>query len=228
MAGRVISILEELRGGLERDEPPKRLAVLVRESLPSLREEHDRALARDYERLEPWTDQILAGLDRALSMLPDHITDAPAGDLLLQEIEEYLRSHRRIGHDLFVTQAQYVPLDVALEVCVLPGFLRGHVKAALLDLFSNRTLPDGRHGFFHPDDLSFGDSIFLSRLVAAAQAVTGVESVRVTRLQRLFEVSNREIETGVLALSPFEIARLDNDPNSPENGQLRLEMGGGR
>jgi hypothetical protein len=156
------------------------------------------------------------------------MTDAPAGDRLLQEIEEYLRSHRRIGHDLFVTQAQYVPLDITLEVCVLPNFLRGHVKAALLDLFSNRTSPDGRRGFFHPDNLSFGGHIFLSRLVATAQAVTGVESVRVTSLQRLFEEPNREIETGVLSLSPFEIARLDNDPNSPENGQLRFEMRGGR
>jgi len=228
MAGRVISILRELQGSLERDEPPKRLAALVRESLPSLREEHDRALASDYERLEPWTDGIVVGLDRALTMLPEHTTDAPAGDRLLQEIEEYLSSRRRIGHDLFVRQAQYVPLDIALEVCVLPNFLRGHVKAALLDLFSNRKLPDGRRGFFHPDNLSFGDSIFLSRLVATAQALTGVESVSVTKLQRLFEEANREIETGVLTLNPFEIGRLDNDPNSPENGQLRLEMRGGR
>ncbi|HEX2740566.1 MAG TPA: hypothetical protein VHM69_08975, partial [Rubrobacter sp.] len=212
----------------ERDEPPKRLAALVRESLPSLNEEHDRAVARDYERLAPWTGDIVAALDRSLGMLPGHMTDAPEGDLLLQEIEEYLRPSRRIGHDLLVTQAQYVPLDIMLEVCVLPSFLRGHVKAALLDHFSNRTLPDGRRGFFHPDNLSFGDGIFLSRLIATAQAVPGVESVVVTRLQRLFETPNREIEAGVLSLSPFEIARLDNDPSSPENGQFRLEMRGGR
>jgi hypothetical protein len=228
MAGRVAGVLQELRRGVERDEPPKRLAILVRESLPALRQEHDRAVARDYERLAPWTGEIVAGLDRALDVLPEPTADAPAGDRLLQEIEEYLGSRRRIGHDLLVTQAQYVPLDIALEVCVLPNFLRGHVKAALLDLFSNRTLPGGQRGFFHPDNLSFGDDIFLSRLIATAQAVPGVESVVVSRLQRLFEEANREIEAGVLSLSPFEIARLDNDPSSPENGQLRLEMRGGR
>jgi hypothetical protein len=228
MADRVVGILRRLRAAVERDEPPKRLVALVRESLAQLREEHDRAAARDYERLEPWTDRIVAGLDRAMGIAPEHVTDAPEGDPLLQEIEEYLYSHRRIGHDLFVTRAEYVPLDIALEVCVLPNYLRGHVKAAMLDLFSNRTLPDGRRGFFHPDNLSFGDDIFLSRLVSTAQAVTGVESVRVTRLQRLFEEQNREIETGVLALNPFEIARLDNDPSSPEDGQLLLEMRGGR
>ena len=228
MAGRVIGILRELQASAERDEPPKRLAALVRENLPSLSEEHDLAVARDYERLAPWTGDIVAALDRALGMLPERMTDAPEGDPLLREIEEYLSPSRRIGHDLLVTQAQYVPLDIVLEVCVLPNFLRGHVKAALLDLFSNRTLPDGRRGFFHPDNLSFGDSIFLSRLIATAQAVPGVESVAVSRLQRLFEEPNREIEAGALSLSPFEIARLDNDPSSPENGQLRLEMRGGR
>ncbi len=228
MAGRVAGILRELRDGVERDEPLERLAALVRERLPRLREEHDIAVARDYERLEPWVGGLIAGLERAVNMLPDRITDAPTRDRLPEEIEEYLRSYRRIGHDLFVTRAQYVPLDIALEVCVRPDFLRAHVKAALLDLFGNRALPGGRRSFFHPDNLSFGDGIFLSRLIATAQDVTGVESIRVTRLQRLFEEPNREIETGVLPLSPFEIARLDNDPDSPENGQLLLDMRGGR
>lgn len=228
MAGRVAGVLRQLRGGLERDEPPKRLLALVNERLPRLRDERDLAVARDYERLGPYLERVVADLERAVGMLPEHQAEAPDGDRLLWEIEEHLRPYRRIGHDLLVRRAQYVPLDVAMEVCVRPNFLRAHVKAALLDLFGHRTLPDGRRGFFHPDNLSFGDGIFLSRLVATAQGVTGVQSVRVTRLQRLFERPGREIETGVLPLDPFEIARLDNDPNSPENGQLRLEMRGGR
>ncbi|MEP7217455.1 MAG: putative baseplate assembly protein, partial [Bacteroidota bacterium] len=125
-------------------------------------------------------------------------------------------------------QGRYVPLDIELTVCVLPHYLRGHVKAALLSTFSNRRGPDGRPGFFHPDNLSFGDSIYLSRLIAMAQGVAGVESVRVTRLQRLFVGPNDEIEQGALELAPLEIARLDNDPGNPENGKLTLIMRGGR
>jgi predicted phage baseplate assembly protein len=154
--------------------------------------------------------------------------EVEAGNDLLDEIQKCLYPYRRIGHDLVVARAEYVPLDVALEVCVRPDFLRGHVKAALLDAFSNRTLVDGRRGFFHPDNLSFGDDVFLSELVAAAQAVTGVESVQATRLERLGEGPNGEIESGVLPLGPLEIARLDNDPDFPENGRLRLEMRGVR
>jgi hypothetical protein len=88
-------------------------------------------------------------------------------------------------------------------------------------------LPDGRLGFFHPDNLTFGEGIYLSKLVAAAQAVEGVESVQADKLERLFEGPN-EIENGILPLAPLEIARLDNDPSFPENGVLTLDVRGGR
>ncbi len=151
-----------------------------------------------------------------------------AGPKLLEAITRRLHRYRRIGHDLVVKSALRVPLDIEILVCVLPTYLRGHVKAALLDLFSNRLLPNGQRGFFHVDNLTFGNDIHLSRLVAAAQAVEGVESVQVKKLQRLNEPSNSEIENGVLPLGPFEIARLDNDPSFPENGKLTLDVRGGR
>ncbi len=121
-----------------------------------------------------------------------------------------------------------MPLDIKLGVCVRPHFLRGHVEAALLDVLGTHGLPDGRRGFFHPDNLTFGQGIALSRLVAAAQAVAGVESVVVTKLKRLHHRRNGELETGFLPLGPLEIARLDNDPRFPDNGRLRLTMRGGR
>jgi hypothetical protein len=151
-----------------------------------------------------------------------------ADPALLKEIEGRLHRYRRIGHNLVVKSARGVPLDIELIVCVLPSYLRGHVKAALLDVFSNRRLPDGRLGMFHVDNVSFGDDIYLSVLVAAAQAVPGVESVKVTTLQRLYEPANGEIDNGLLPLGPLEVARLDNDPSFPENGRLRLDVRGGR
>jgi hypothetical protein len=147
---------------------------------------------------------------------------------MLRHLTWSLRRYRRMGHDLRVGAARYVPLRIVMSVCVLPHYLRGHVEAALLDVFSNRVLPDGRPGFFRPDTRSFGEAIYLSCLVAAAQAVTGVESVQVTTLERLFEGPNGEIESGVLPLGPLEIGQLDNDPSFPEHGILTLVMGGGR
>jgi hypothetical protein len=148
--------------------------------------------------------------------------------VLLKEILRRLHRYRRMGHDLVVRAAQLVPLDVAMLVCVKQGFLRGHVVAALQDRFSNRLLADGTLGFFHPDNLSFGEGIHLSRLVSAAQAIAGVESITVTKLERLFEGPNEEIEDGLLALGPLEIARVDSDPSFPEHGRIQFDLRGGR
>jgi hypothetical protein len=156
---------------------------------------------------------------------------------LIDEVTLYLEPFRRMGYDLLVSPAQYVPLKVALTICVLPNYLRGHVEAAVLDALSNRVLPDGTLGFFHPDNLSFGDGIYVSRLLATVQAIAGVQNAMVTELER-FEISEpspamdqpgEELPmNSALLLGPFEIAQLDNDPSFPENGMLVLDVRGGR
>jgi hypothetical protein len=146
---------------------------------------------------------------------------------LLEEIQHYLYRFRRIGHDLVVVPAQYAPLDVAMTVNVDNDYLSGHVRAALLDVFSDRALSSGELGFFHPDNLSFGDNIYLSKLVAAAQAVPGVVNVTVTRLERLGAGPNHELENGFFAVGPLEIAQMDNDPAQPQRGKLTLTLRGG-
>jgi len=166
-----------------------------------------------------WTEVLVA---------VDPLTEETDVPRLLREIRHALRRYRRIGHDVAVERALPVSLDVELLVCVQPHFQRAHVEAALLDVLGPSTLADGRRGFFHPDELTFGQGIALSRLVAAAQAVEGVESVAVQTFQRLGEGPRGEIENGFLALGPLEIARLDNDPRFPGHGRLKLTMRGGR
>jgi len=158
----------------------------------------------------------------------DPLGSEDTNEELLCEIKQHLYRYRRIGHDVVVVQANYVALDIAMTICVSPHYLRGQVKSAVLDVFSNRTMRNGNKAFFHPDNLSFGEGIYLSKLVATAQAVVGVESVIVTKLERLFAGSNQEIDNGLLPLSAFEVARLDSDPSFPENGKFTLDMRGGR
>jgi hypothetical protein len=132
------------------------------------------------------------------------------------------------GHDLHVLAPRYVPLELRLEVCVQPHFQRAHVKSALLDVFSNRTLAGGRLGFFHPGNLTFGEGVFTSKIIAAAQAVTGVSSVVVSVFNRWAELPNHELDNSILNLRVNEVAQLDNDPNWPEHGKLEIEVCGGR
>lgn len=147
---------------------------------------------------------------------------------LLDQVRKRLERYRRMGHGLTVAQARYVPLEIRLHVCVKPHYAAGQVKAALLARLSSRALPDGRRGFFHPDNLTFGAGVYLSAIVAEAMAVTGVENVQVLRFQRRFVVPGDEIAEGIIRLGPLEVARLDNDPSFPENGVLILDMEGGR
>ena len=151
----------------------------------------------------------------------------PSAELLAQ-VEQSLEVYRRIGHDLVVGPARLVPLDIELRVCAAPGHQHGQILAELYRVLGSGRLADGRLGFFHPDALTFGGPVRLSRLVAVAAAVPGVESVQVTRLRRLFEQDRGEREDGVLRLGPLEIATCDNDPDRPENGRLAISLGGAR
>ena len=50
----------------------------------------------------------------------DPCNSEEADTALLAKIEGYLYQYRRMGHDLAVVPARYVPLDIGLEICVLP------------------------------------------------------------------------------------------------------------
>jgi hypothetical protein len=158
----------------------------------------------------------------------DPIGTEDVSRMLRERVRQSLYPYRRIGHDLEVGPARSVPLLLELDVCVRPEYLRAHVEAALREVFSNRRLPDGRLGLFHPDSLTFGQGVYLSALLSAAQEVPGVQSVLVSKLEKLFQGPSGEVEAGVLRLGPIEVARLDNDPTFPEHGRLQLVMRGGR
>jgi predicted phage baseplate assembly protein len=151
-----------------------------------------------------------------------------ASGRLLDDVADCLHRYRRMGHDLRVREAQYVPLSLTMMVCVLPHATAGGVKADMLRVLGNRRLPDGRLGFFHPDNLTFGEDVRVSKLVAAAMSVAGVDTVQVTELRRFGEPDAGAADAGVLPLGSMEIAQLDNDPGFPEHGVLTLQMEGGR
>ena len=158
----------------------------------------------------------------------DPLGRAEPDPALLDRVRRRLERYRRIAHDVRVVPAVDVPLQVDLLVCVTEGHRRAEVLAAVLDRLGNRPLADGTVGLFHPDRLTFGESVYVSRLVAEAASVTGVDNVVVTRLQRYGEPDEGAVAAGVLRLRPDEVARLDNDPSFPDHGVLTIELGGGR
>jgi hypothetical protein len=124
-----------------------------------------------------------------------------------------------------------VPVDLALQVSVATGSSQSDVGQALLQVFSSGTLLNGSLGFFHPDNFTFGDNLFASKIYATAMTVPGVQSVTITRLARS-RAAQPEQETslnlaqGFLQTGADEVIRLDNDRNFPENGTLAVTASG--
>ncbi len=165
---------------------------------------------------------------RTVFVTADRDECLPVGAGFETALRDRLERYRMAGHDLEVDAPRFVPLDIVMQVCVKPDYFRADVKAELLSVFGNRRRADGRLGVFHPDRFTFGQSVYLSQLYAAAMAVEGVESARITRFRRLGSQDTRPLQDGVLTLARLEIARLDNDPNFPERGRFRLDASGGK
>lgn len=158
----------------------------------------------------------------------DRVGGAPLTDAYEAKLVAHLDRYRMAGHDLEFDEPIYVPLGIALHVCVKPDYFRAHVKAGLLEVLGSRRLPDGRVGLFHPDRFSFGQTVFLSPIYEAAHSVPGVDSVRVTAFGPQDAPSASALADGRLDLGRLQIARLDNDPNFPERGRLALALDGGK
>jgi hypothetical protein len=140
----------------------------------------------------------------------------------------YLDTRRLAGYDLEINTPAYLPVDLILNFCTSPGFFPAAVQQQIELVLSNSVLPGGAKGFFHPDNFSFGDSLYASRLYVAVMAVPGVNSVGITRLARFHAAfPDRETQAnltqGYLAAGPDQIIRLDNDRNFPENGVLTIQ-----
>jgi hypothetical protein len=149
-------------------------------------------------------------------------------DNFRRTVKDYLEKYRLTGYELEIQGPSYVPLEISLRVCIDPNYFQSEVRRMLVDSFSNRDLPDGSRGFFHPDNYTFGQPVYLSQIYAAAMKVDGVSCVTVDIFQRWGKSPNNELETGFVKIGPFEIARVDTDPNYLENGIITFEVEGGR
>jgi hypothetical protein len=148
-------------------------------------------------------------------------------ELFKKGLYAYMEKYRTAGFDLEIADPVMVPLDIAVEVCVKPGYFKSDIKETLLKVFSSYDWAPDQRGFFHPDNFTFARAVYLSRIYEVAVKVDGVAFVEVTRFKRWGRKSGREMEDGYLKPGPVEIVRLDNDPNFPENGKIEFEMKGG-
>lgn len=188
------------------------------------------AVARAFGRRR-WT-----GSWHTITLAIDLVGGGEVDTTFEDDLRAFIEDHRLAGHDLEFVSPIFVALDIVLYVCARPNAYAADINRDLLALFSDRDLPDGTRGLFHPDVLEFGQDVALSPLIARAMQIDGVAWIgtrnerneAVGQFARMDQPGVDYADAGILPIASAEIARLDNDPSRPENGRIRFIVEGGR
>ncbi len=87
---------------------------------------------------------------------------------LNKNMVQFLNKYRLAVYDIEIVEPSYIPLDISIRVCTVSNYFWNDVEKMLLDTFSNQILNDGTKGFFHPDNFTFGDPVYLSKIIDRA------------------------------------------------------------
>jgi hypothetical protein len=157
---------------------------------------------------------------------------------LRNSVADSLNAVRLIGEDLEIRPPHFVPLDINVIVCAAPDFWIEDVSTELEQEFSAGWTHDGRHGFFHPDEWTFGQPLYSSQIVGRILQVRGIEHAVEQKSdpasQKTISVSikrwnspHRATES-LTDIAPNEIIQVMNDPDHMELGSVRFVVKGGR
>jgi hypothetical protein len=154
-----------------------------------------------------------------VSVDPD--TPSLASDLT-KTVAQDMGRLRMMGTDVAVEAAIIVGLRIALAICADAEHFRGDVYTALMARFT------GPGGILNASNFTFGETVYASPLVAAAQAVEGVASVTLATFSRVDQPWVDGTAQGYLTMGRLEIPRCDNDPDHLDHGIFTLTMDGGK
>jgi predicted phage baseplate assembly protein len=157
---------------------------------------------------------------------PEHATELDPA--LRMAVADHLEAVRLIGEDIELRPPRFVPLVIDIAVCLHPDFWIEDVRAVLEQEFSDGWTPDGRHGFFHPDEWTFGQALHRSQLAGRVHAVTGVEHVVSIAMKRRNDPAAALLDVEQLTVSFDEIVLVQNDPDHLERGSIEFTFTGGR
>jgi hypothetical protein len=149
---------------------------------------------------------------------------------LLRNLRLFLDARRDPNVPLRIVNFVPVYIEVAATIDVEDQYPREGTLAQVRAALNPGTNPDGTSGYFAFESLDFGESIHLSALYAALQAVEGVRSATVTTLRRLTPPDADTDPTTVretILIRPAEVAVITNDPLNADMGTLTLSLGVG-
>ena len=149
----------------------------------------------------------------------DRLGGLPDSDFC-QRMRVFMERFRITGIDLRVAPPRFAPLDIEMAIKPEPDYSFEALEKVLSQKFSNSVMANGVLGYFHPDNFTFGQSVYKSRLLTEAKKIPGVKEIGFSKFKRGGAGESFETEQGKISIAPLEIARLDNNIESPGNGMI--------
>jgi hypothetical protein len=147
---------------------------------------------------------------------------------LRPRIAAHLEAVRLIGEDIELRPPRYVALEIHVVVCADAAYWREDLRFVLEQEFSDAWTSDGRRGFFHPDEWTFGQALHRSAIEGRIQRIAGVKHVVSITMKRFSAPLPGVTGAEVLEIGFDEVVLLANDPDHLERGLIRFEVQGGR
>jgi hypothetical protein len=178
---------------------------------------------------------------RTVRITLDPLSSTALTDAQIEEAGSYLNAVRLIGEDLEIRPPILVPLDIKLAVCAHPSYWPEDLTWVLEEEFSDGYTSDGRLGFFHPNNWTFGQTLHASQVIGRALEVPGIDRVIELSLRRfdqaggptntVISIDPDDLPTSdalAIAVGDNEIINVANDPSHLELGRMQIDVMGGR
>jgi predicted phage baseplate assembly protein len=147
------------------------------------------------------------------------------GTLLSTGLRRFLDSQRDPNVLLRLQEFSPIYIEVAVEIDISSRFPQQATISKVQAALNPGMNPDGSAGFFAPQQLQFGQTIFLSALYASVQNIPGVHDVNITSLRRVGPgVAEPPGTVHDIVVGPTQLAVIGQ---GADQGQLTVTGSGG-
>jgi len=138
-------------------------------------------------------------------------------DVLEAGLKAFFEDKRMLSQIIEVADVDYIPVYVTAEIGVQSYYVTSDVQASVQQAAA---------ALLAFDNVSFGQTMYLSKFYEVTEAVPGVQFVNITEFRRGDEAPGTVERTGIIKLASNEVATVPSDPGYAAGIQVIIKQGG--
>jgi hypothetical protein len=150
----------------------------------------------------------------------------PLNSVMRDSLAAFLSARGTPDHLVVIRDYTPVAVHLALEVHVLPSFLRAETGMRAQKALSTGLAEDGSLGYFHFDRRGLGESLYLSDIYGLAESLAGVDFLIVKEFRKQFSPAGMKPVHDVIHMPPGGVA-TGGDATDTSIGTLAITLIGG-